>query len=338
MSHTSDHDAQELTCMEVWGGNQIAESGVIMTGLDAWVFCPPYQNAARGGDVYYMSSCATGRINRLLVADVSGHGDQVAATASHLRGLMRRFINHINQGKFIARMNEQFALLADMGGFATAAVATFYAPTNELLFSSAGHPPPLFYQSKRRVWMTLDAKTPGVFAARQSRLATEETHDPDAPADLPLGLLDDSRYSEYCLPLQTGDLVLFYTDSLIECSGADGQLLSTRGLLEIVRSLPVDRPEAFIAQLLESLRTLHPNNLTEDDVTALLIRPNGLAPRMPFKNMFLGPWRLFGGLLASILRLGRDAPWPEWSRRNLLGQVYRPIREDMQNGRSETHD
>src|SRR5687768_18611008 len=57
------------------GGNQPADSGVVMAGLDAWVYCRPYHGAAAGGDVYYVSSCATGRITRLLVADVSGHGD-----------------------------------------------------------------------------------------------------------------------------------------------------------------------------------------------------------------------------------------------------------------------
>lgn len=321
MNDHSEGSAQGLSCMEVWGGNQIAESGVVMTGLDAWVYCQPYQGAARGGDVYYMSSCATGRVNRLLVADVSGHGDQVAATAAELRGLMRRFINHINQSKFIARMNEQFAQLADLGGFATAAVATFYAPTNELLFSSAGHPPPLRYRSDSRQWSLLDTR---------STAARPDAGPPtDGPANLPLGLLDDSRYTEHCLPLRTGDLVLFYTDSLMECVDAQGELLGAQGLLELVRRLPITPPETFISRLLDQLKSLHPNNLTEDDVTALLIRPNGLAPRMPLKNMLLGPWRLLGGLVASLARFGRDAPWPEWSRRNLFGQVYRPLREDF---------
>ncbi|MFO0820596.1 MAG: PP2C family protein-serine/threonine phosphatase [Pirellulales bacterium] len=335
----TDHSAEQLACMEVWGGNQTAESGVVMAGLDAWVYCAPYRGAARGGDVYYLSSCATGRINRLLVADVSGHGDQVSSTAAELRLLMRRYVNHISQGKFIARMNSQFAQLADSGGFATAAVATFYAPTNELLFSSAGHPPPLWYQSNLRRWCLLDERQLTRSLAtqrgrseelRQGMAAGEDESASDTPANLPLGLLDDSRYSEHCLALRTGDLVLFYTDSLIECMGSDGQLLGAQRLLELVSQLdPVD-PQPFISRLLEQLAALHPDNLTEDDVTALLIRPNGLAPRVPWKQSILAPLRLMRGLVSSLVRGGRDAPWPEFSRRNLGVNPYQRLGGELE--------
>ena len=79
-------DPQHMQCMEVWGGNQVVDSGVVMAGLDAWVYSKPFGGAEGGGDVYYVSSCATGRITRLLVADVSGHGSSVAQTAAGLRG------------------------------------------------------------------------------------------------------------------------------------------------------------------------------------------------------------------------------------------------------------
>ena len=56
--------------MEVWGGSQLTARGVELGGLDAWVYSKPFGHAKRGGDVYYASSCATGRISRLLLADV----------------------------------------------------------------------------------------------------------------------------------------------------------------------------------------------------------------------------------------------------------------------------
>src|SRR6478609_2236552 len=90
-------DAQVMQCMEVWGGNQLADSGVVMAGLDAWVYSKPFGGAEGGGDVYYVSSCATGRITRLLVADVSGHGASVGGLAVQLRTLMRKHVNQIDQ-------------------------------------------------------------------------------------------------------------------------------------------------------------------------------------------------------------------------------------------------
>jgi phosphoserine phosphatase RsbU/P len=149
-----------MQCMEVWGGNQPADGGVVMAGLDAWVYCKPFRGAAAGGDVYYVSSCATGRITRLLVADVSGHGDAVCATATELRSLMRRFVNHIEQSSFITSMNRQFTELARDGCFATAVVTTFFAPTNALSLCNAGHPPPLLYRKATRTWSYVEQQRP----------------------------------------------------------------------------------------------------------------------------------------------------------------------------------
>src|SRR5947209_17736017 len=125
-----ERQTQLMQCMEVWGGNQLADSGVVMAGLDAWVYSKPYRGAAGGGDVYYVSSCATGRITRLLVADVAGHGSAVSDVAAQLRALMRRYVNHLDQASFVRSMNASFTEMASGGTFATPVVTTFFAPTN----------------------------------------------------------------------------------------------------------------------------------------------------------------------------------------------------------------
>jgi len=68
---------QQMQCMEVWSGSQLTAQGVAFGGLDAWVYSKPYGGAKHGGDIYYASSCATGRITRLLLADVSGHENKL---------------------------------------------------------------------------------------------------------------------------------------------------------------------------------------------------------------------------------------------------------------------
>src|SRR6266436_9314302 len=111
----SNKPAQHMQCMEVWGGSQLTSAGVEMGGLDAWVYSKPFGEAQRGGDVYYASSCATGRITRLLLADVAGHGNTVASTAANLRTLMRRFVNRLDQTEFVRLLNQQFAALSEAG-------------------------------------------------------------------------------------------------------------------------------------------------------------------------------------------------------------------------------
>src|SRR5690349_11747250 len=105
-------DMHVMQCMEIWGGNQLFDSNVQLTGVDAWVYSRPYHDQTDGGDVHYVSSCATGRITRLLIADVSGHGDAVGKIATELRTLMRKNVNRIEQNGFVAAMNAQFAELA----------------------------------------------------------------------------------------------------------------------------------------------------------------------------------------------------------------------------------
>tara|TARA_R110002095_G_scaffold9822_5_gene15055 strand:+ start:135 stop:575 length:441 start_codon:yes stop_codon:yes gene_type:complete len=113
---------KKMECMEVWGGNQPADQELTTTGLDIWVYSQPYGASKSGGDVYYVSSCSSGRITRLLLADVSGHGEAVAGRANVLRQLMRRHINHINHASLVEAINYDFEAESKNGAFATAII------------------------------------------------------------------------------------------------------------------------------------------------------------------------------------------------------------------------
>src|SRR6201996_8893515 len=130
---------QQMQCMEVWGGSQIASSGVELAGLDAWIYSKPFGQSQRGGDVYYVSSCASGRISRLLLADVSGHGKSVASTAADLLALVRRFVNRLHHQQLFRLLYAQFTSLSRQGPFSTAVVTPFFAPSRRLSLCNAGH-------------------------------------------------------------------------------------------------------------------------------------------------------------------------------------------------------
>ncbi|MBV8781393.1 MAG: serine/threonine-protein phosphatase, partial [Phycisphaerae bacterium] len=195
-------NSQVMQCMEVWGGNEPVEKFVSLPGLDAWVFSRPYLSAEAGGDVYYASSCATGRIVRLLLADVSGHGSAVCDIARDLRSLMRAHVNRLSQQSFVGEMNRQFTALSASGCFATAVVNTFFAPNNQLTLCNAGHPAPLLYRAKMRQWS----------------LIKPVSQAPDLPAqgifNLPLGIEDVVDYEQFAVDMEIGDMVVCYSDSL----------------------------------------------------------------------------------------------------------------------------
>jgi sigma-B regulation protein RsbU (phosphoserine phosphatase) len=301
----SKKPAQQMTCMEVWGGSQLTTRRVEMGGLDAWVYSKPFGEAQRGGDVYYASSCATGRITRLLLADVSGHGTTVASTAANLRTLMRRFVNRLDQTEFVRLLNQQFTALSETGTFATAVVATFFAPTQRMIVCNAGHPRPLLYQAAKQEWVFLGA----------------EAANDDAPNNIPLGILDVTEYEQFDVELKSGDCVLTYTDALIESRDADGEMLGEAGLLRIVRLVGDVEPQLLTKTLLREIKDRYPDNLTEDDVTVLLVRANGHKPHPSFKDFVWANIRFVGSLIRAINPWAERPPLPDLNVANIGGAI-----------------
>ncbi len=228
--------------MEIWGGNQAVERRFATPGLDLWISSQPYQGDERGGDLYYVSLCGGGVITRLIVADVSGHGAEVAEFSGSLRRLLRRNINRKSQTHLVAALNRQFTKLAQLRRFATAIVVTYLAGQKVLSVSNAGHPRPLWYQAATNQWHLL---TPQVVGESEGVAGLALAHRRTSPrsqgvANLPLGFDDSTPYDQFSIGLGPGDLVLFYTDALIEVMDGAGRQLGEAGLLDIVRRLEID--------------------------------------------------------------------------------------------------
>ncbi len=292
--------------MEIWGGNELANNSISMGGLDAWVEARPHENSAAGGDVYYLSSCATGRITRILLADVSGHGNQVAEIARTLRTLMREHVNHIDQRKFIRRMNEAFTAQSSSGIFATAVACTYFAPTGELSLCNAGHPPPMIFRAKSRRWQMLD-----------------DVDDPTPKGDnIPLGILDMASYEQFRVRLDDGDRVLCYTDSLVESRDETGELLGPAGLLSILNQMPDAPSGEFIPLLIESLKRHVGDSLAADDMTILLFATNPETAHSSFFTRAWAPIRVLGNAIKWRSDGTKRIPLPEFSLANLGGAIF----------------
>jgi phosphoserine phosphatase RsbU/P len=296
-----------MQCMEVWGGNQATDNGVTMPGLDAWVFSRPYEGDDAGGDIHYVSSCATGRITRVLVADVSGHGQQVAKVASSLRTLMRRYVNYIDQSRLVRGLNVEFASLSDSGSFATAIVASYFAPTDQFVISNAGHPRPFRYDARKKAWEVLkDA------ADRRS----------EGLANIPLGIAEPTLYDQITFRLARNDLVLIYTDSLIEASAPNGRQLGEAGLLAMLNGLDAKTPERLIPALLEAVEA-YAGAPPKDDITVLLLRPNAFKPRPSAAMAMKATVRIAATCFGVLKRGAPPIPWPQFTVASIFGAVFR---------------
>ena len=85
------------------------------------------------------------------------------------------------------------------------------------------------------------------------------------------------------MKLGRGDLVLFYTDALIEAADGAGQLLGESGLLEVARRLDasVSAPVSVGTSLLEAVARHRGEAPADDDVTLVVLHHNASAsPRL----------------------------------------------------------
>lgn len=244
---------KRMPCMEILGGNLAIDECFEAPGIDLFVHNQPFLDSETGGgDLYYLTSCASGRISRFLLADVSGHGAAAAGLATRLNQLLKKNINRISQKKFVREMNQEFGKLSS-DSFATAIVATFFEPSGMLEFSLAGHPYPLYFQAEFQRWVHV------------SPTQTDQRLE-----NLPLGVVEDSDYTGRQIKTSAGDMILMYSDAFIESVKKNESLLGMEGVLEILNRRVDLAPHQVIAYLRKEVNDVGEGSLADDDATLIL--------------------------------------------------------------------
>jgi len=246
---------QRIACLELRGGNHQATYSAELPGLTGWVWCKPLRPARRGGDLYYMSACSHGTIARVVVADVSGHGDVVSAAAISLRDALRQHIDYWDQSLLIRHLNDSFLSHGPGSRFATAFLASFASDSGDLLFTNAGHMPPLWYRTATGEWSFL----------RDSAPLSEER------ADLPLGLIAGTPYTQTAAHLEPGDLLILYTDGINEAENQSRDQLGLPRLLSMARGLPTHSATAAGQALLAAVTGFREGAPAGDDATIVAL-------------------------------------------------------------------
>jgi sigma-B regulation protein RsbU (phosphoserine phosphatase) len=245
-----------LACLELRGGNHFAEYSAELPGLAGWVSCHPLGPTPEGGDLYYLSACSKGVVARVALADVAGHGEVVSSAAVRLRDALREHVDDWDQSSLIQQLNDDFLKGAQRTQFATAFLASFCSDSGELLFTNAGHVPPLWYRTATQEWSLLHDSTP---------LSKEVV-------DLPLGLIAGTSYRQTAVQLEPGDLLLLYTDGISESYDESGTQLGLERLLSIARSLPTESAVAAAKELLAVVTRFRGAAPSADDETVVALQ------------------------------------------------------------------
>jgi serine phosphatase RsbU (regulator of sigma subunit) len=194
-----------------------------------------------GGDWYDAIELGLGQLG-IVVGDVVGKGILAAAAMAQLRNALRVYaLEGLNPASVLAKLNQ----LAESTGpsFATILYATVNTEALTVCYASAGHPPPLLVR----------ADGPAEFL--------------EGGSSAPIGIQTNLGYRQEVVQLAFGDIVVLYTDGLVERRGSslDGGL---ERLKESARRGPTEL-EKLLDYLLDSLLG---DELPRDDVAVLALR------------------------------------------------------------------
>ena len=112
-------------------------------------------------------------------------------------------------------------------------------------------------------------------------------------------------------------MLVCYTDALSESRRPDGEMFGPEGLLEIAAAVGKVPPENFIDAFLSHIAKTYEGNLAGDDVTVLLLRPNGRSPKITMRERLSAFARFWGMLLRA-----RRPPLPDFSLANVGGAIF----------------
>ena len=191
---------------------------------------------------------------------------------------MRKYINTFDQSRFARALNREFGRLSGAERFATALILTYFAPTNHLILCNAGHCRPLWFQAATGRWQAVDAETAGECPSlRQSKARYHF----QKVANLPLGILEPTDYAQFALQLARGDLVVLYTDGIIEGEDAEGVALGEAGLLALLDEVPVGGAEQVGQRVLGALDARQAGAAWADDRSLMILEHTGTQPPRP---------------------------------------------------------
>jgi PAS domain S-box-containing protein len=90
--------------------------------------------------------------------------------------------------------------------------------------------------------------------------------------NLPLGIRVGEIYDQTCIPFESGDTFLFYSDGITEAPNLAGELFGADRLLDCVRTNRALEPEALVEAIRAAVLTFAESDRVTDDLTCVAIR------------------------------------------------------------------
>lgn len=184
----------------------------------------------------------------LVAADVSGDGVPAALVMSSFRTLLRTYTRReIDPSQVAETINRMLPDFSGQSDFVSCFYALFDPHAGRMEYVDCGHNPPIYLPHNGR----------------------PQALERSGPA---LGLFGGARYTASHLLLAPGDLLLMYTDGLVEARNAEGEFFDAERL-DALLSQYADLPAAELIQtIIQAARQFTGYEIFLDDVTLVVVK------------------------------------------------------------------
>jgi len=223
----------------------------VLEGYDISAYNYPTEEVS--GDYYDWVKIYDDQIG-LVIADVSGKGVPAALLMAFLRASLRA-ATHIGYSPHISMAKVNYLLWESIerNQFITAFYAILDVTNKTLTYTNAGHNPPVM----------LDKEGNYRFIEKGS---------------LPLGMFRDTRYHEYYLTTEPGEILVLYTDGVTEAHNSQGEEFGRNRLAEAVKANRQLGARELIAAVQKEVIDWTEGLGATDDITFFVIKALEEAP------------------------------------------------------------
>ncbi len=199
-----------------------------------------------GGDFWGFKGLSQGKF-ALYTVDFSGHGVTAAMNIFRLHALMNQDQHDFyNPALFLEKLNRQLINLLTPGHFATMFYGVVDLEENTLKYATAGCPNPIIYSKEKNYVYELDG------------------------SGFPIGAFKEATYSNNIINFPSGNIIMLYSDALIETEDESGNFLELDKIKHIIQSNCLNHTTAeYVAsncydQIMSDFNKNYANRLSDD--------------------------------------------------------------------------
>jgi sigma-B regulation protein RsbU (phosphoserine phosphatase) len=198
------------------------------------------------GDLYDFLSYGTQQVG-IALGDVSGKGSAAALYGAVATGILRSLSPHkLQPSELLRQLNQLVCDRRVDGRYMTICFATWQKGRHRLRIANAGQSQPLLWKDGR---------------VEQVKLT-----------GFPIGIFDDATYEEWSVQLNSGDVLLFYSDGITEAANREGKFFGTDRLQNLFAANTNLTSAELADRILEDVQQFTQEGPITDDRTLVVMK------------------------------------------------------------------